>query len=113
MSVSQPAPKMLAMEALCTAAEAYSLILRIDELSRDGNQAEALRTLRLMAPAVASALPVLHGVIAAQRKAAEALNLSQDGSVRVLASIGIAAPHPDAANGEHASPPPKPSDGVA
>ena len=89
---SPPAPKMLAHEALLT----FDLAIGLIQLTA----------------ALTAERPVLRGVIRAQEQAAQALHLSQSPSVRVLASIGVPQPHPDAAN-SHAAPPHQPTPGVA
>ena len=109
---SPPAPKMLAHEALLTFDLAIGLIQRIDAAAKGGDQTNALRALSELTAALTAERPVLRGVIRAQEQAAQALHLSQSPSVRVLASIGVPQPHPDAAN-SHAAPPHQPTPGVA
>lgn len=95
---SPPAPKMLAHQALLTFDLAIGLVQRIDQAAQRGDQTNALRALSALSAALTAERPVLRGVIRAQEQAAQALNLTQSPAVRVLASIGVPQPHPDAAN---------------
>lgn len=104
--------RMLSHDVLTNAVRVYELIQLAAQDSRSGNEAQARARLFRADSLVAGELPLLRGVLAAQAKAAQALNLSQSPSVRVLASIGVPQPHPDAAN-SHASPPHQPTPGVA
>lgn len=97
---SPPAPKMLAHQALLTFDLAIGLIQRIDTAAKGGDQTNALRALSELTAALTAERPVLRGVIRAQEQAAQALHLSQSPSVRVLASIGIAAEQPHPANSQ-------------
>lgn len=106
---SPPAPKMLAHWSLLLFEETIQLVDEIHGLPEGPDKTEMLTALR---DGLIRHRPVLRGVIRAQEQAAQALNLSQSPSVRVLASIGVPQPHPDAAN-SHASPPHQPTPGVA
>jgi len=102
----QPSPPRipLVIETLCTADAAYGLLIDIHKLAIDGRKEDALHTLAVLADAVAAHRPILRGVLAAERQAAQACDLAQRPSIRVIASIGIAQPHPDAANTQSPSP---------
>lgn len=111
MTGSQPAPKMLALQALITFDEAILLVDQIHGLPEGPDKTQMFAALR---DGLLRYRPVLRGVISAQHQAAEALNLSQNPAVRVLASIGVAAEHAHSANDKPHSPAPhQPSDGVA
>lgn len=101
------------VEALCTADAAYGVIADIHQLAVNGRQKDALHLLGFLAEGAAAHRPILRGVIAAQRQAAEAHDLMQRPNVRVIASIGVAQPKPDAANSEAQSPSPNPSQPAA
>lgn len=108
---SQPAPvRLLAHEALLTFDMAIVMADRINGLPEGPDKAQAWSDLR---DSLMTYRPVLRGVISAQEQAAEALNLSQSRSVRVLASIGVPAEQPDAANSEHPTTPEQPTPSVA
>lgn len=112
--MSSPARLPLVVEVLCTADAAYGLIADIHQLAVDGRKEDALHTLAVLADAVAAHRPLLRGVLLAERQAAEARDLSQRADVKVICSIGIPKPQPDAANAETQSPSPQqPSPSVA
>jgi hypothetical protein len=109
---SQPAPSLL-VETLCSVHDLLDLLELFRSHAAEGRQFEASRCLTTAVAAAPSFLPVLKGLIAAQRQAAKHLDLAQRPNVRVLASIGIAQPQPDPANSEHAPTPEQPSPSVA
>lgn len=90
----------LVVEVLCTADAAYGLIGDIQKLAVAGRQEDALHMLAMLADAVVAHRPLLRGVLGAQRQAAEADDLSQRSDRKVICSIGVAQPKPDAANSE-------------
>lgn len=110
--MASPAAPALVVDALVKAQIAFETIVRLQKFAADGDQAEALRGLALLAGAIEPELPVLMSVFTAQVEAAEAHHLAKNPAIRVIASIGIAHPHPDAANA-HASPPSQPGPSVA
>lgn len=92
----------LSVEVLCTADAAYGLIGEIQALAANGRQSDALSALAYLADAVEGHRPILRGVIAAERKAAQARDFTQ----RTLAPFfgRQAAEHPNAANDQSPSP---------
>jgi len=101
---SQPAPSLL-VETLCSVHDLLDLLELFRSHAAEGRQFEASRCLTTAVAAAPSFLPVLKGLIAAQRQAAEADDLTKRPDRRVIASIGIAAKQPDPANSEqHATP---------
>lgn len=83
-----------------------SAIMTVQALAKEGRQADALDLIRQVSVIAADRMPVIQGVITAvdraQRDAAELMNLPQ--RTRVLCSIGIAEPTPDATNEHHKAP---------
>ena len=109
-----PARLPLVVETLVVADAAYGTVIEIQKLATDGRQSDALALLALLAEGMAAHRPIIRGVLAAERQAAQAYDLMQRPTVRVLASIGVAQPHPHAANSEAQSPSPEqPSPSVA
>jgi hypothetical protein len=91
---------MLGLEALIHSVGLCELVCAVRDASIQGDQAQVSRLLPLMGRAADDMLPILKGVIAAQRQAAEALHLTQRPDIRVIASIGCPQPHPNPANDE-------------
>lgn len=111
----QPSPPRLPLvvEVLCTADMAYGVVIEAHKLATDGRKSDALALLGYLADAVEAHRPILRGVIAAERQAAQAHDLTQRSDIRVLCSIGKPQPQPHAANSEHAPTPEQPSPSVA
>jgi hypothetical protein len=105
---SQPAPSLL-VETLCSVHDLLDLLELFRSHAAEGRQFEASRCLTTAVAAAPSFLPVLKGLIAAQRQAAEARDLTQRPDVRVICSIGQAVKQPDAANLEHTPTPTEPA----
>ncbi|MNR01119.1 hypothetical protein D3C85_1169150 [compost metagenome] len=103
MSLS-PARLPLSVEVLCTADAAYGLIGEIHKLAANGRQSDALSSLAYLADAVEGHRPILRGVIAAEREAAEARDFTQ----RTLAPFfgRQAAEHADTAQNDNQPPSP-------
>jgi len=102
MAPLSPARLPLSVEVLCTADAVYGMVGEIQTLAANGRQSDALSALAYLADAVEGHRPILRGVIAAEREAAEARHLTQ----RTLAPFfgGKPAEHPNAANDQSPSP---------
>ena len=106
-----PARIPLVVEALCTADAVYGLVGEIRKLAVDGRQSDALASLAYLADAVEGHRPILRGVIAAEREAADARHLTQ----RTLAPFfgPKTAEHPNPANDDQSLSPQQPGPDVA
>lgn len=103
----------LVVETLVVADAAYGTVIEIQKLATDGRQSDALALLALLAEGMAAHRPIIRGVLAAERQAAQAYDLTQRPTVRVLASIGVPAKHPHASNDETHSATASPTDPAA
>lgn len=92
----------LSVETLCTADAVYGMVADIQTLAANGRQSDALSALAYLADAVEGHRPILRGVIAAERDAAQSRHLTQ----RTLAPFfpRVPAEQPDAANDQSPSP---------
>jgi hypothetical protein len=110
MAALSPARLPLSVEVLCTADAVYGMVADIQTLAANGRQPDTLSALAYLADAIRGHRPILRGVIAAEREAAQARHLTQ----RTLAPFfgGKPAEHPHAANDQSASPE-QPAPGVA
>ena len=114
MAALSPARLPLSVEVLCTADAVYGMVGEIQTLAANGRQSAALSALAYLADAVQGHRPILRGVIAAEREAAQAHDLSERRDIRVICSIGKPQPHAHASNDETQSPSPEqPSPDVA
>lgn len=103
---------LLCQETLRCARAVYRELIRVNSAAVDGRQGIALDLLDGLAELVAEQLPIIDQVLAAEREAAKARDLTQ----RTLAPFfpRIPAEHPHAANDEAQSPSPEqPSPTVA
>lgn len=110
---SSPARLPLIVETLVVADAAYGTVIDIHKLAVDGRQSDALHLLALLAEGVASHRPIIRGVLAAERQAAQV----RDASERTASTIGRvfrrpAQEHLHAAN-DHLPAPEQPSPSVA
>jgi len=105
MSSARPSPRMLGLEALTTCDMLLGLIADVDRLAKEGRQADAGASLAVVVSSAAAIRTMIGEVIRAQRKAAEALDLTQRPDVRVICSIGQAVKQPDPANPEQSPTP--------
>lgn len=114
--MSPAAPRMLGLEALIHSVELCQLVCAVRDASIQGDQAQVSRLLPLMGRAADDMLPILKGVIAAQRQAAEALDLAHRAPAPRLvcgAFMGVPNPHPHAPNSEQSNTSDQPSPSVA
>lgn len=109
---SQPRPTLL-VETLCTLDALLGMIETFHVCAREGRQAEAGTALSTVLQVGPSLRPVLAGIIAAQRKAAQGHDLTERPDVRVLCSIGKAVKNPNASNDETHSATATPTDPAA
>lgn len=105
MRASRPSPRLLGLEALTTCDMLLGLIADVDRLAKEGRQADAVASLGVVVTSAAAMRPMIREVIRAQRQAAEARDLTQRASVRVICSIGQAVKQPDPANPEQSPTP--------
>ena len=108
-----PASSPLLVETLCTVHDLLDLLVLFRDHAAEGRQLEASRCLTTAVAAAPSFLPVLKGLIAAQRQAADV----RDASERTATTIGRvfrrqAQEHFHAAN-DQAPAPEQPSPSVA
>lgn len=111
-----PARIPLVVETLVVADAAYGTVIEIQKLATDGRQADALHLLAMLAEGCASHRPIIRGVLAAERQAAEALNLAHRAPAPRLvcgAFMGVPNPHPHAPNSEQSNTSDQPSPSVA
>jgi len=110
--LSSAALQFRRQEALINAGTVYGLIIGANELAVQGREADALKALATITGALPFEIDAIKEVLAAEREAAKARDLTQ----RTLAPFfpRIPAEHPHAANDEAQSPSPeKPSPTVA
>ncbi len=110
--LSSAALQSMRREALVDAATVYGLIIGANTLAVQGREADALRTLALITGALPAEIDAIKEVLAAEREAAKARDLTQ----RTLAPFfpRVPAEHPHAANDEAQLPSPEqPSPTVA
>lgn len=104
----------LSADALERAGLVYGWIAKVNDWLASGSSEDEVKARAIigqLAQVTAGEVPVINGIIAAQRQAAEAFNLPQR-SMRVLCAIGVPQPHPHPANA-HAAPPEHPTPSVA
>lgn len=114
--MSPAAPRMLGLEEMITCDMLLGLIADLDRLAQEGRQTDAASTLAVVVSSAAAIRPGIRDVIAAQRQAAEALNLAHRAPVPRLicgAFMGVPNPHPHAPNSEQSNTSDQPSPSVA
>lgn len=104
---------MIAHDALVVARRVYGLAQTADLCARNGDEAKARVLLSELASVAAAQLPLLDLVIAAQEKAAEALNLKQWTPHGPVPLACRAEKQPDAANDKHPCTPSEPGETLA
>lgn len=110
--LSSAALQSMRREALVDAATVYGLIIGANELAVQGRETDALKALATITGALPFEIDAIKEVLAAEREAAKARDLTE----RTLAPFfpRIPAEHPHAANDEAQSPSPEqPSPTVA
>lgn len=105
--------RLLAHDALIVARRVYDMIERGAEHIRSGDEARALLVLNEAASVVMANRAVLNGVIDAQEKAAEAVNLAEWTPDGPLPLGRKPAEQPHAANDDQTETPEQPGDTVA
>jgi len=110
--LSSAALQFRRQEALVNAGTVYGLIIGANELAVQGRETDALKALATITGALPTEIEAIREILAAEREAAKARDLTQ----RTLAPFfpRVPAEHPHAANDEAQSPSPEqPSPTVA
>lgn len=94
---------MLSHDALIVARRIFGGIQTADQLARTGHEAQSRALLTQLASEAAAELPVIDGVLAAQKQAAERLDGSEWTPFGALPLRERPEPHPAAAN-DHVRP---------
>lgn len=116
MSPSPAAPRMLGQDALTDAISIYNVVITAHEVAVEGREREALGALARLADMLPAEIAGVERVLAAQRQAAEALDLAQRTPAPRLvcgAFMGVPNPHPHAPNSEQSNTSDQPSPSVA
>lgn len=100
--ISPAALQLCRQEALVNAATVYGLIIGANELAVQGRETDALKALATITGALPSEIDAIKEILAAEREAAKARDLTQ----RTLAPFfpRVPAEQPDAANDQSPSP---------
>lgn len=104
--------RMISHDALTVSARVYRDLIKAGALFGIGHDAQGRALISELAATAASELPVIDGILAAQKKAAQALDTTQWSPWGQIPDGRKAAEHLNPAN-DHASAPEKPGETIA